>query len=229
MSWNLTTYLIIIFLAGMAGAVPPFWGRWNQRQLHLFIAFGSGVFLGAIFFHLLPETLALGTSRLSQVTILIGFLIVLAIDKLSNISREPEPDRTDEHRHRAISLTALSGLTLHSFTAGVALGLGQSRPQTALVIFLAILAHKAVAAFSLATVFRLSGYTLRRSAVMLLVPILDHWHPVIPMALATGTFMYVAIMNLLPEAFHHESRKWKTFGALALGIGTIWLITLFGG
>ena len=49
------------------------------------------------------------------------------------------------------------------------------------------------------------------------------------MALATGTFMYVAIMNLLPEAFHHESRKRETFGALALGIGAIWLITLFGG
>ena len=244
MIWNLTTYLAIIFLAGLAGAVPPFLGRWSQKQLHLFVAFGSGVFLGTIFFHLLPETLALGDSRLTQFTILIGFLIVLAIDRLTSTNREPERDGTDENRHRAIGLTALSGLTLHSITAGFSLGLGQSRPQTGLVIFLAILSHKAVAAFSLATVFRLSGYPVRRCATMLilfaastplgailalpLVPTLDRWHPVIPMALATGTFMYVSIMNLLPEAFHHEPRRGITFAALALGISAIWGITLIG-
>ena len=249
MDLSLGTYLALIVLAAVAGAALPLLGRWSQRQLHLFVAFGAGVFLGAIFFHLLPESLAQGENRLAQFTILAGFLLVLVVDRVVVPRGEPDAEspgeRGDMGRHEAIGVTALVGLSLHSFTAGVALGLGHTNPQFSLVIFLAIMSHKAVAAFSLATVFKLSDQELRRSLLLLglfaastplgallalpFVPTLSQWQPVVPMALATGTFMYVATVNLLPEAFHQPYRRAATFAALGLGILMMAVISRFGG
>ncbi len=249
MDLSLGTYLALIVLAAAGGAALPLLGRWSQRQLHLFVAFGAGVFLGAIFFHLLPESLAQGDDRSAQFSILAGFLLVLVVDRVAvprgEAGAESPGERSDMGRHRAIGFTAMVGLSLHSFTAGVALGLGHTNPQISLVIFLAIISHKAVAAFSLATVFKLSNQALRRSLVLLalfaastplgalmalpLVPSLSQWQPAVPLALATGTFMYVATVNLLPEAFHQPYRRAGTFAALGLGILMMAVISRFGG
>ena len=47
--------------------------------------------------------------------------------------------------------------------------------------------------------------------------------------LASGTFLYVALLDLLPEVFHHPERKWMTFGALVVGISIIAAIVGVGG
>lgn len=45
---------ILFFVALAAGALPLVC-RWSDRSLHKFIAFSCGIFLGAVFLHLLPE------------------------------------------------------------------------------------------------------------------------------------------------------------------------------
>ena len=245
MDTRLATYLALIFLSAVAGALPPLLGKWSQRQLHLFVAFGAGVFLSATFFHLLPDALTADAGRWPQFTIFAGFLMVLVTDRVILARLAGTMDSQEEGQHRAIGVTALVGLCLHSVTAGISLGLGQSHPETAKVIFLAILSHKAVAAFSLATIFRLSKIPLTTTLWMLaifalstplgtlaalpLVPLLSDWNPAIPESLATGTFMYVAIMNLLPEAFHDAPRRPATVMALGAGIVVMAVLSSLGG
>ncbi|MFB0515008.1 MAG: ZIP family metal transporter [Candidatus Neomarinimicrobiota bacterium] len=237
--------LIGILLAAILGALPPLLGRWSDRQLHLFVAFGAGVFLGAVFFHLIPETIAAQPDILTNFMILNGFMVVLFIERVLVRHRHHDCNELAEHRHHVVGISAFIGLSIHSLTAGFALGTSFVAPGMALVIFLAIISHKSVAAFSLATVFSLSDIPIRRVLVLLTVfalctPIgailslplihrLSELHIAIPTALAAGSFIYVATMDLLPEAFHDTRKRLGPFIALSLGIFVMLAVTQLGG
>ncbi|UCH11043.1 MAG: ZIP family metal transporter [Fidelibacterota bacterium] len=233
-----------ILLAAILGALPPLLGRWSDRQLHLFVAFGAGVFLGAVFFHLVPETITEQSDLWTYFMLLNGFMIVLFVERVLVRHQHHDCDDEAEHRHQVVGISAFIGLSIHSLLAGFALGAGFVVPSVALVIFLAIITHKSVAAFSLATVFRLSKTPLRRSIVLLSIfalctPVgallsllilnsLQEYHFSIPTALASGTFIYVATMDLLPEAFHDVRKRLATFVAMSAGILIMLFIALLG-
>ncbi len=248
-----------ILLAAVLGALPPLLGRWSDRQLHLFVAFGAGTFLGAVFFHLIPETIAAQpdlsgglsgiltgqTDVLTNFMILNGFMIVLFVERVLVRHHHHDCDDVAEHRHQVVGISAFVGLSIHSLMAGFALGASFVAPRMALVIFLAIVSHKSVAAFSLATVFRLSNIPLKRALAMLAVfalctpagallslPLLHSLsdiHIAIPTALAAGSFIYVATMDLLPEAFHDTRKRLGPFIALSVGILVMLLVTRLAG
>ena len=234
MNLPLSVSLLAILTAAAAGALPPFLGRWSDRQLHLFLAFGAGVFLGAVFFHLVPESVAGQPNLGTNAMILVGFMAVLLVERVVVGARLLEGDIQGEQRHQVVGISAFIGLSLHSLTEGFALGAGVAAPKLAIVLLIAIASHKAVAAFSLATVFRLSNMPVRKSLQLLtifalctpagallsapLLKSLSATQAAIPAALAAGTFIYVATMDLLPEAFHNARNRMGTFAALSLGI-----------
>ena len=45
---------LAIFAVGLVGGLAPLYLRWSDRQHHAALAFSTGVFLGAVFLHLLP-------------------------------------------------------------------------------------------------------------------------------------------------------------------------------
>lgn len=51
-------YLVSIFLVGLAGGLVPLIWKWTDRGRHAALAFSSGIFLGAVFLHLLPSVQA---------------------------------------------------------------------------------------------------------------------------------------------------------------------------
>lgn len=237
-------YLAGIFLAAVVGALPPMLGHWSDRQLHRFVALGAGVFLGAVFFHLVPETLGDSPGILTEVSLLSGFMLVLFVERVLVRHRHVDCKEQDLHRHQVMGMSAFVGLSLHSFMAGLALGAGLTKSGSALIIFLAIVSHKIVAAFSLATVFRLAEMPPRRLRILIaifalitplgalislpLLNVLTEVHLSIPNSLAAGTFIYVATMDLLPEAFHDESKRLGTFIFLSIGIALMWGLRLLG-
>lgn len=234
-----------IFLAAIVGALPPLLWRWSDRQLHLFVAFGAGVFLGTVFFHLIPETITNEPSMLNKFMLLNGFMVALFAERVLVRHAHHDCDDKAEHRHQVVGISAFIGLSIHSLMAGFALGASFSAPNLAFVIFLAIISHKTVAAFSLATVFKLSEIPLKHGLFMLaaftvctplgalisipLIHVLRDIHLTIPTALAAGTFIYVATMDLLPEAFHNTHNRLATFIALSIGIFVMFFITHWEG
>ena len=48
----------------------------------------------------------------------------------------------------------------------------------------------------------------------------------IPLAFAAGTFMYVALCDILPEAFHRKRQDLQSFGLVILGITIVLAITI---
>lgn len=50
---------VLILLVGLAGGIVPMLRKWSDRQHHAALAFSTGIFLGAVFLHLLPSVAAL--------------------------------------------------------------------------------------------------------------------------------------------------------------------------
>ena len=49
-----------ILLVGIVGGLIPLYFKWGDRQHHIALAFSTGIFLGAVFLHLLPSVAAAG-------------------------------------------------------------------------------------------------------------------------------------------------------------------------
>ena len=227
-------YLIATFLAAMTGAVFPFARTWTERQLHLFIALAAGVFLGVAFLHILPRVSA-------SPMILVGFLGVLLIERVLLSQHERSCGHGCGHEHAVIGYAAMIGLTIHSIADGLSLGVGMADPQLGLPVFIAIVSHKVIDGFSLGTVFRLAQFGTRRSILLLLLfsavtplaalmPLAISSHLTaleirIPVALAAGTFLYVATCDLVPEAFHDNRGRIGSFIALLAGIAFMFAMT----
>jgi zinc transporter ZupT len=52
-----------ILLVGIAGGLVPLFFKWGDRQHHMALAFSTGIFLGAVFLHLLPSVAAAGEAN----------------------------------------------------------------------------------------------------------------------------------------------------------------------
>lgn len=237
-----------IFAVALVGGAIPLWVRWKERGLHIALALATGVFLGAVFLHLLPDVAAKAAAMapavdehghgadshshylLPWLCMLVGALGVYLVEALF---LRPH-DHDELHRHRAVSWSALLGLAVHSLTAGIAYGF--NRHESA--VMLAILAHKGFEAFSLTSVFQLAQYSSKQ--VMLVIFCFALVTPagillgefvaegrgdqgvLVLNALAAGTFLYVCLCELLAEVFHHREDGAAKMGLLALGVGIMW-------
>ncbi|MFT7677010.1 MAG: zinc transporter ZupT [Planctomycetota bacterium] len=241
-----------IFAVALLGGAIPLWVRWKERGLHIALALATGVFLGAVFLHLLPEV-AMQTAEaaladdhghdhpgehlhgdlLPWLCMLVGALGVYLVEALF---LRPH-DHDELHRHRAVSWSALLGLAVHSLTAGMAFAVMRGKNIESAML-LAILTHKGFEAFSLTSVFQLAQYS--RKQVMLVVFCFALVTPVgillgdflaeglgsqgvlMLNALAAGTFLYVCLCELLAEVFHHREDGAAKMGLLAVGVGIMW-------
>lgn len=230
----------LVFAAGVAGGVLPLVTRWSDRSLHLFITLSCGVFLGAVFSHLLPEIgeqAAEGRSYLWLV-VLAGVLGVYIIEAMMVRG----PHKSDVHQHTLVSYAAMVGLCVHSLAEGVGMAGALDDEHLAWPMVISVLSHKGPAAFSLATIFVLAEFSRRRILLMILAfsaatPIgmllgglaihefTEGSSPIFT-ALAAGTFLFVVLCELLPEVFHHHVDIGKKVIVLLVGVGLMLLLHL---
>ena len=241
MGFQLTnvTLIFTLFLlaAGLSGGMLPLYTKLKERGLHCLLALGTGMLLGTIFLHMLPEALSRHGSPL---LVLVGLLVVFILERL--VFTAPNGNGLS---HEVIGLTAFTGLSVHAIIVGLGLATQLADPIGRTTLMTSLLIHKLSETFALSTVFLLAGYS-RKKAINLIVAfsfftptalVFGHFllrnlpeHLMGAAAgLAAGTFLYVALLDLLPEVFHHPERKWMTFGALVLGISIIAAIVGVGG
>ncbi|MSP15076.1 MAG: hypothetical protein EXR73_00445 [Myxococcales bacterium] len=237
-----TVGLAISALVVGAGVLPLVL-RPNERVLHAIVALASGFFLGVTFLHLLPEVAHQSDSIAMWACVLCGFLAVFFAELLLRQGdpnqHQHEHDHGHEHPahhggHRVVGIATFVGLSVHTLGGAIGIGIAFDDPAMREPLVTATLAHKAPEAFSLVSVLLLSQMT-RRSVLLLLGAyalvspvgitigrLFASWMPDEMLApaegLAAGTFLYVAVGELLPEVFHGRKDRGAKVALLMVGI-----------
>ncbi|KAG5265951.1 hypothetical protein AALO_G00248200 [Alosa alosa] len=156
------------------------------------------------------------------VSLVLGFVFMLLVDQIGS-SHMHSSDDPESARVASSKITTTLGLVVHAAADGVALGAAASTSQTSvqLIVFVAIMLHKAPAAFGLVSFLMHAGLERNRIRKHLLVfalaaPALsmltflglsqsskealsDVNATGVAMLFSAGTFLYVATVHVLPE------------------------------
>src|SRR5437764_10161907 len=130
------------FLMTLAGGAFAF--RYRRYLLYI-MAFSSGLVIGVAFLDLLPEIVEAASQehlpiRALMVTVVVGFVAIFLLEKLTIIHSEKQHDSPGHHHQ--VGLVGALGLSFHSFLDGLAIGVAfEAGPRTGLVVLLAVVAH----------------------------------------------------------------------------------------
>lgn len=224
-------------LAGVLGAAAvPLW-RPHPRRTDLFLSLSAGIMLGAAFFHMLPEAVEQAGADVTGAVVL-GFLFLFLLERMVLIHACEGPD-CEAH---SLSLAAFIGLSLHTVTDGLALGAAMGPAGLGPFVFFAILVHMLPSSFSLASILQAGGHYSRarivamNGALALMVPlgVLVYWglgHLVdgaratpFTLAFSAGTFLHIALSDLLPDLHRRKVMKGPLTATLLAGLGGMYAL-----
>jgi solute carrier family 39 (zinc transporter), member 1/2/3 len=227
-------FSVLVFIGGAFGVLiawAPRGGAAGERFMAWGDTFAGGVLAGAALVHLMSAGAdsfrALDPSikfPLAFVLAGAGFLLILLIEGV--IVADPEPSQSPLHSgsrgashevspqihsfepHPFIFVLLLV-LSTHSIIVGLTLG-AQSSVSSAVIVLIAIMAHKSVAGFALGISYRRAGRSLRGT-----LPVAAFFSSMTPLGILTGTTIGV----LIPPTGKH------VFEAVfdSVGAGTIFV------
>lgn len=241
---------VLIFLTSIVTVIYPLRSKATHQHnpsFELGEAFASGIFLGAAFFHMLPQAICRfrelypsGTYPVPEAACAGGFLLLLFLERLSLANTLLDSKKTIPY------ILALI-LVIHSFIEGAALGIGTTFAE-ALMIFIAIIAHKGSASFALCvTLLRYNLAYLRIIFIIIffsfmtplgiasgtMINLMNHSQggeltEALFNAFAAGTFFYISTLHHI--RFHQrleEAQGVREFGYLFLGISMMATIAVW--
>ena len=203
--------------------------------MRLLLAFGTGVLLGAAFFHMIPEA-AEGLGEGIGTSVLVGFLLIYVLERFVMV----HPCEEEECAFHHMGLAAFCGITLHALIDGIALGAGLSIPHLSTAVTAAIVLHKLPSSLALTGILLHCEYPRGRIVAMiaffaLATPIgavasfsllsgltgqMLHW----AVGFSAGTFLAIATADLLPQVHSAPEGRFRNLFALFAGI----LVMTFG-
>jgi zinc transporter 1/2/3 len=248
---------VFIFLVGIAGGLCSRWlsgAKHSELLFSLGNAFAGGVFLGAGLLHMLPDAQE-GFKNLIPESDYPWFALVccggflLFLEKVlmhHEHSQQVEPTPKETATLSPYPYVLLVVLSVHSIITGIALGT-EGRISQASVILLAVLAHKGTASFSLGiSLFRANvpcGRIYRMIALFALMTplgillgvgcmhLMDGWMERAFEAgfdaLAAGTFLYVALLDIVDDEFSRRHHLALKFGLVILGLAVMAVVAIW--
>ena len=230
-------YTLLAAAANVAGAAAvASRARWSLPTLERMIALSAGFMLSVALLDLAPEAIQQQGAGAAPF-ILLGFLLV----HLTQHTLVPHFHFGEEVHEvtKAVSMSALAGLLLHTFVDGVAITSGfEVRASLGFLVFVAILLHKLPEGLAISSIFLASGSSRRRALLAgaslgvatiigglltgLIAPLSQYG-----LALSAGVSLYVGASNLVPE-FQHK-RDWKLQGSFFAGSALYFLARILIG
>lgn len=244
-TWVLVLLALVMLIGSYVAGSIPLNVSMSEDKLKKVTVLGAGLLVGTALAVIIPEGVRSLFSERSHPTVVtkdytveppahdddlhsvigislvLGFVFMLLIDQMS--ARFNDPTNPLEK-----NVTATVGLVVHAAADGIALGAAATTSHTDVefIVFLAIMLHKAPAAFGLVTFLMHAGLDRNRIRKHLLIfscsaPLLalvtyfgigneskqtlsDFNATGIAMLFSAGTFLYVATVHVLPELTHPQ-------------------------
>ncbi|KAJ8327253.1 hypothetical protein BDV3_000362 [Batrachochytrium dendrobatidis] len=170
-------------------------------------------------------------------SLLFGFTCMFLVDQVSSHSHPSRivvSDLRDQHSYTTKKLSATIGLVVHAAADGIALGAASTSgaDKLELIVFAAIMLHKAPSAFGLCTYLLQEGHSRRAIRQQLLIfsaaapisamitflalfqadlsdPYSTQLWTGILLLFSAGTFLYVATIHVLPEIYQTQGSSYN--------------------
>ncbi len=233
--------LLLSVIAGTADVLGGFFSiakKVNTKTLSYFVAVSSGFILAVTVLDLYPEVIRELDS--GPVLILVGFATIFILDNFFAVHAHEGKDR---HKHTMLSaeskeeylekhsvLAAYAGLLIHTFFDGAAISARiLASPAAGILTFIAVLSHKIPEGFAMSSIFQAGRFNRRYafaaasslgfSTILGAIIIFLSGHSEFSLtflALATGSFTYIAGSELVPMVSASRDRKGILFFLLGI-------------
>jgi zinc transporter, ZIP family len=239
---------VAIPLAGLAVLAIFAGGAIALRLSHTLptvVALSGGIVVAVALLEILPEAVeSVGDAHDAVPLVALGFIAFFLMERVLVLHHRDAPE--EARSHGKVGVLGAAGLTLHSFTDGLGIGLAFSvNTETGLLVLLAVVSH--AFADGLNTVsFVLSQSGDRGRAIRWLR--IDAFAPLVGavigslisvsdqtlgyfLAIYAGFFLYMGATDLLPAAHAHEhdgEGSWSRVLLTITGFVAIYAITLIG-
>lgn len=247
-SYKIIAALLIFLVSVLTILYPLKQKRFMHREgIQLGEAFASGIFLGAAFFHMLPDSIESFTELYGRMSYPIpeficiaGFLLLLFLERISLLHSPMRSPLTIPYVLAII-------LIFHAFIEGAALGIGTNLPAT-VMFFIAIVAHKGSESFALVITMMRHELPFVRILFIaiffsLMTPLgialgitinefamdkLGKLYAASFNAFAAGTFLYISTLHHIHFHQHIEDQQGMVeFASLVLGLSIMAAIALY--
>jgi len=253
-------YSLGIFAVSFIGGRLAVLGSITHTRIQILMSLVAGFILGIAMYHLFPHSLERitgpGNVEKAVAWVVFGMILMIFLLRVFHFHQHDFSTEAgelyDHHDHgeaggHSGSLVGVAmGLGVHTVTEGVALGTSMrvSSPHEdggalpALGVFLAILLHKPLDAYSIIGMMKFAGHGARARTVANvafaslcpLVALASFWGVGLlglddgsvigyVLAFAAGAFLCIALSDLLPEIHFHSHDRGKLIVALLVGIG----------
>ncbi len=256
----LSAYSAAILAASLLGGKLAALGTMTHTRTQVVMSLVAGFILGIAMFHLLPHSLNRipGPDMVEKAVgwMVLGMVLMIFLLRIFHFHRHDfsseASDLYDQHDHGGSGIHSRSlfgvaiGLGVHTVTEGIALGTSMKMGPphendvalAGLGVFLAILLHKPLDAYSIIGMMKSAGHsqrarTLANAGFAMLCPVVaiasfggvellgPEEGAIVGyvLAFAAGAFLCIALSDLLPEIHFHSHDRGKLIASLLVGIG----------
>lgn len=235
----LSLLAVVAIVAGGATALRL------HHSLPTVIALSGGIVVAVALLEVLPEAIeSVGDAHDVVPYVALGFLGFFLLERVLVLHHRDDPE--EARSHGRVGVLGAAGLSLHTFTDGVGIGLAFSvNTETGLLVLLAVVGHGfADGLNTVSFVLSQSGDTSRAKRWLRI----DALAPLVGAAVGSmisvsevtlgyflavyaGFFLYMGATDLLPAAHDHEhdgEGSWLRVALTIAGFAGIYLITLAG-
>lgn len=212
--WVVLAFIAVTAVATIIGGlVVTLRRRWDAALLHYFVALGAGFMLAAAVLEMMPVSASMTNN--APVLMLGGYLLIHLVEhtvvRHFHFGEETHPQHVG-----GVGLSALVGLSIHSFFDGISIASGFIiSPRLGLLLFVAIVLHKAPEGFTIASIMLASGSSrmvAQLSSIAVGAAGIVGALAVYPLrnfvgeglAFSAGVTLYVAASDLIPEVNRTE-------------------------
>jgi zinc and cadmium transporter len=241
MLFELFAALTLISLVSLIGVI--FLGvktKILEKYLESMVAFAVGALLGDAFIHLLPELSESGFSFGISLTILLGMVVFFILEKVIHWHHCHHADHTKVCE--TFGYMSLAGDVLHNFMDGLILaGAFLASPVIGFSTAIAIFLHELPQEIGDFGVLLKSGFSQKKALLFnFLISLTAFLGALVALffsgiivganeyfvAFATGSFLYIAAADLVPQLNKHFSKKQAILQVFFIVLGIVVMASL---